>query len=336
VPGEIADLPKVELHLHLEGSLRPDTMLQLARRHGIDLGAGSAEELMDQYRFGSFDAFLHLFIQGLEVLQTSEDFTLAVTTLAAELAAQHVRYAEITTTPFNHHRRGIAMVDYIAGLDEGRRQAQVEHGVEINWICDIPRELEDPASEFTVDLITGPDAPEGVVALGLGGPEAGFPPELFADSFGRAKSAGLGSVPHAGETVGPTSVWGAIRSLQADRIGHGVRSVEDPELLDFLAETGLPLEVSMTSNVLLGVAPSIEKHQIRALLDSGVQITLNTDDPAYFSTTLTRELHIAHEVHYLDLSELRDMQRAAINASFAAPPVKDRILSELAVNSKVL
>lgn len=289
---------------------------------------------MDRYRFGSFEAFLNLFIQGLAVLRTREDFTLAVVALAKELAVQHVRYAEVTTTPFNHHRRGIPMVDYVAGLDEGRRLAGVDHGVEINWICDIPRELEDPDSGFTVDLITGPGAPRGVVALGLGGPEVGFPPELFTTSFARAKAAGLGSVPHAGETVGPASVWGAIRSLQADRIGHGVRAVEDPELLDYLSDRGLPLEVSMTSNVLLGVSPSIEQHQIRALLDAGVKVTLNTDDPAYFSTTLVGELEMAHQIHGLSVDELAVMQQTAIEASFAASDMKEAFLAELAASSR--
>jgi adenosine deaminase len=309
-------------------------MFRLAQRHQIDLGAQSAEELLDRYRFGSFDAFLDLFIQGLAVLRTGEDFTLAVVALARELAEQRVRYAEITTTPFNHHRRGIPMEDYVAGLDEGRRLARVDHDVEISWICDIPRELEDPESRFTVDLITGPGAPQGVVALGLGGPEVGFPPELFANSFSRAKAAGLGSVPHAGETVGPASVWGAIRSLHADRIGHGVRAVEDPELLSHLAGRGIPLEVSMTSNVLLGVSPGIEQHQIRALLDAGVKVTLNTDDPAYFSTTLTRELELAHEIHNLSLPELTEMQQTAIEVSFASAAVKQRIRAELAASSK--
>ena len=289
---DIAALPKVELHLHLEGSLRPATMLSLAERHDFDLAADSAEELTAQYRFGSFDAFLRLFMQGLEVLKDGEDFTTATVELAKELAAQNVRYAEVTTTPYNHHRRGIAMVEYVSGLNEGRRRAREDHGVELGWICDIPRELEDPDLGFTVELITGPGAPDGVVALGLGGPEVGFPAEWFAGSFARAKAAGLGSVPHAGETVGPESVWGAIRALGADRIGHGVRSVEDPELLGYLVEHAIPLEVSMTSNVLLGVAPSIEDHQIRPLLDAGVTVTLNTDDPAYFSTDLNRELQL--------------------------------------------
>jgi len=330
----LRDLPKVELHLHLEGSLRPATMFGLAERNGIDLDVASAEELTSQYQFEDFDDFLRLFIQGLEVLVTGEDFAVATVALAGELAAHNIRYAEVTTTPFNHHRRGILMADYVNGLNQGRRLARDEHGVELAWICDIPRELEDPDLGFTIDLITGPAAPEGVVALGLGGPEVGFPAEWFEASFARAKAAGLGSVPHAGETVGAESVWGAVRALGADRIGHGVRSVEDPALLDYLAQRGIPLEVSMTSNVLLRVAPSIEAHPLRRLIDAGVTVTLNTDDPAYFSTDLTTELHLAHDIHGLNLAELREMQRTAINVSFAPDELKRSVLAELAVSSK--
>ena len=287
---EIVLLPKVELHLHLEGSLRPPTMLALAERHGVDLGAETEEELTARYRYESFHDFLRLFMQGLAVLRDAEDFAAVAGELAAELAGQNVRYAEVTTTPFNHVRRGIEMADYVAGLNEGRRRAHLEHGVEFGWICDIPRELETPDLGFTADLITGPLAPDGVVAIGLGGPEVGFPPELYAESFQRAKAAGLGAVPHAGEVAGPESVWGAIETLAADRIGHGVRAVEDPALVSHLAETGIPLEVSMTSNVLLGVVPSLDEHPIRRLLEAGVAVSINTDDPAYFGTDLVSEL----------------------------------------------
>lgn len=325
----IETLPKVELHLHLEGSLRPATMFTLAERNRVDLGVANEAELTARYQFGGFDDFLRLFIQGLEVLQTAADFAFAAEALAIELAAQNVRYAEVTTTPFNHHRRGISMEEYVSGLDEGRRLART-HGVEVGWICDIPRELEEPDREFTVDLITGHSAPDGVVAIGLGGPEVGFPAEWFASSFERARAAGLGSVPHAGETVGAESVWAAIRSLHADRIGHGVRSVEDPDLLEYLAEHAIPLEVSMTSNVLLGVAPSIEEHQLPHLLAAGVPVTLNTDDPAYFGTDLSRELDLARRVHGLGLDRLAALQRTAVDASFAPDEVKRTITAELA------
>jgi len=303
-------------------------MLDLAERNRVDLGATSAEELTAQYTFESFDDFLHLFLQGLTVLQTADDFALATAALAEELAGQNVRYAEVTTTPFNHHRRGIDMAAYVEGLNEGRRRARWDHGVELGWICDIPRELEPPELGFTADLITGPDAPDGVVAIGLGGAEIGFPAELFEASFGRAIDSGLGSVPHAGETVGPESVWGAIRALHANRIGHGVRSMEDPALVDFLAETGIPLEVSVTSNVLLRVVPSVEEHPLRRLLDAGVTVTLNTDDPAYFSTDLNSELQLAYDVHGVTIDELKQLQRNALEASFAPDLFKRTVAAD--------
>ena len=188
------------------------------------------------------------------MLRTSEDFATATEELARELAAQNVRYAEVTTTPFNHHRRGIAMAEYVAGLNAGR-QAAAALGVELGWICDIPRELEPPETRFTAELITGPGAPEGVVALGLGGPETGFPPTLFTDSFDLIRAHGLASIPHAGETEGPESVWGAVDALGARRIGHGVRSIEDPRLIEHLAQQQIALEVCLTSNQALAVVP---------------------------------------------------------------------------------
>jgi len=325
----INGLPKVELHLHLEGSLRPKTMLRLAERNGVDLGVASAEELTGQYSFRNFDDFLHLFLQGLDVLRTAEDFADATSSLAEELAGQNVRYAEITTTPFNHSRRNLAMADYVDGLNEGRRRA-AKLGVSIGWICDIPRELESPDAEFTVDLITGAGAPEGVIGLGLGGPEVGFPPELFERSFAKAKEAGLAAIPHAGETEGPDSIWGAIKVLGADRIGHGVRCLEDPALVAYLIEHQIPLEVSMTSNVSLAVVPSIEEHPLPQLLEVGAAVTLNTDDPAYFSTTLNDELKIASEVHGVSDAALVEMQRTAVRSAYASDDLKQEILAELA------
>ncbi len=322
----IDQLPKVELHLHLEGSLRPATMARLASRNRLDLG--TADDLADRYDFENFDGFLQLFLQGLEVLRTGEDFADATDALAEELAAQQVRYAEITTTPFNHDRRGIVIDDYVEGLDEGRRRAS-ERGVALSWICDIPRELEPPDSHFTVDLITGPRAPGGVVGLGLGGPEPGFPAQLFASSFSKASAAGLASLPHAGETGGPESIWGAIRSLGADRIGHGTRATEDAALLEYLAENDIDLEVCLSSNQATGVIASIEEHPLRRMMDAGVSISLNTDDPAYFATTLNHELRLARDLHQVRNESLKQVQKDALAASYAPAADKTRIREEL-------
>ncbi|MGC7101107.1 adenosine deaminase [Amycolatopsis lurida] len=325
----LAALPKVELHLHLEGSLRPATLFRLAERNGVDVGATSADELAERYRFTSFGDFAALFFAGLSVLRTAEDFTDAVVALAAELAQQNVRYAEVTTTPINHHRRGVALEDYRDGLNEGRRRARDELGVELGWICDISRESEDPASEFTVGFLLGPQAPDGVVGLGLGGVEDGFPPELFTSSFARARASGLAALPHAGETAGPASIWGAIRVLGAARIGHGIRCLEDPALVEHLATHRIPLEVAVTSNARLKLVDNVAAHPLTALLDAGLVVTLNTDDPAYFQTTLTEELELAHRVHGVSRQTLLALQLAALDASYADTATKTRIRAAL-------
>ncbi|HEY3503048.1 MAG TPA: adenosine deaminase [Actinocatenispora sp.] len=323
-------LPKVELHVHLEGSLRPATLFRLAERNGVDVGATSAEELAERYTFGGFDDFAALFFAGLSVLRTAEDFADAVVALAAELAAQNVRYAEVTTSPVNHHRRGVPLAEYRAGLDEGRRRARQQHGIELAWVCDISRESEDPASEFTIGYLLGPQAPDGVVGLGLGGIEDGFPPELFASSFDRARANGLAALPHAGETVGPESIWGAVRTLRAARIGHGIRCVEDPALVEHLATQRIPLDVAVTSNARLQLVDRIEEHPLTAMLAAGLVVTLNTDDPAYFRTTLTDELALAHRTYGLDRAALRALQTTALDASYADGATKASIRAALA------
>ncbi|NEE03422.1 adenosine deaminase [Phytoactinopolyspora halotolerans] len=325
----LAELPKVELHVHLEGSLRPVTMFTLAERNGIDLGASTPEELTGLYEFSDFEHFARLFFTGLDVLRTAEDFADAVSALAAELAAQNVRYAEVTTTSLNHRRRGLALEEYRDGLNEGRRRALLESGVQLSWVCDISRETEKPESHETVDYVLGRTAPEGVVGLGLGGIEAGFPPELFASSFERAKAAGLASLPHAGETVGPASVWGALDMLHADRIGHGVQSIADDRLIARLVQERIPLEVAPTSNVCLKIVDSIETHPLRRLTDAGVVTTINTDDPAYFGTTLTEELLAAHRWHGFTPADLHAAQVAALDVSYADAATKARIHAEL-------
>jgi adenosine deaminase len=324
----LAALPKIELHVHLEGSLRPATLVHLADRNGVALGVSSPDDLADLYQFNNFNDFATLFLTGLDVLRTAEDFADATTALAAEFAAQNVRYAEVTSTPLTHHRRGIALQEYTAGLNVGRRRARDQYGVEISWVCDISRESEVPASEATIDFLLGRDCPEGVVGLGLGGVEAGFPPELFASSFARAKASGLASLPHAGETVGAHSIWGALRALGADRIGHGIQCLEDPALVAHLATHRIPLEVAPTSNVALKIVESLETHPLGLLAEAGVVVTINTDDPAYFQTTLTEELLTAHRLGF-GKPRLLAAQMAALDASYADAATRTRIRQEL-------
>jgi aminodeoxyfutalosine deaminase len=320
-------LPKVEQHLHLEGSLRLPTIERLARRHGIDVG--DRRYLEQRYQFSGFEEFLMLFMLGLDVIRTGEDFADVTEALAVELAGQNVRYAEVTTTAYSHVQRGIAVEEYRAGLAEGRRRARELHGVEIAWVVDIPREFEPADARFTAAFLAGPHAPEGVVAIGLGGPEFGSDPRKYADSFAIARAEGLGSVPHAGEMDGADSVWGAVDALHADRIGHGIRAIESDGLVRRLTERAIPLEISLSSNVLLGACASLADHAVGELLQRGVIVTFNTDDPGYFSTTLTDELLLARDLLDLDAGALRGLQVIAVETSFAPPEMKRRIRAEI-------
>jgi adenosine deaminase len=327
----LAALPKVELHLHLEGSLRPKTVLALAARNNVDIGCETEAELAARYDFRDFLHFIELFRAGLAVLQTPEDYVTIAGALTDELAVQNVRRAEITTTPYNALvSLGFSHAVYAGALDEAARQARAK-GVSVGWICDVSRGLELPEHQLTVGLLDGPDAPADAVAMGIGGPEGHWPPELYADSFARARAAGIPAVAHAGEAAGPESVRGALDALHATRIGHGVRSMEDPELVKRLADEQTPIEVSPTSNVLLipDVAPSIEEHPIGAMVAAGLNVSVNTDDPGYFSTDLTRELRLVNEHHGFDEGALAAAQRRAIDASFAPAELQASVHAEL-------
>jgi adenosine deaminase len=321
---ELATLPKCELHVHLEGALRVETLQRLAQRNGVD----TPHDVSSVYNFGSFQEFARLFTLGLSVLKTAQDFSDAVDALAVELAEQNVRYAEVTTTAFMHMRRGVPRAEYVEGLNDGRRRAGAR-GIEIAWIVDIPRSIEPHDSMATVDFLLSPGAPDNVIALGLGGPEAGWPPSLYVESFDRARAAGLLAIPHAGETDGAERVREALDVLRADRIGHGVRASADPELLQRLAFEGTPLEVCVTSNVLLGVASDVETHPVSILRDAGVRITVNSDDPAYFATTLTRELEVVGRLLRLDVDGTAGLVRNAFEVSAMPIGTKRAALREL-------
>jgi aminodeoxyfutalosine deaminase len=322
----IAALPKAELHVHLVGSASIPTVLDLARRRP-DAGVPTDEATLRKfYEFTDFAHFVDVYITVNSLVVSGEDIETLVVGLARDLAGQNVRYAEVTVTPHSHLRAGIPAEDVVAGLGAGRRRALSEHGVQLNWIHDIPGEL-GPESGLATAAFVLKHQPEGTVAFGLGGPEIGWPRELFKESFDQARGAGLHSVPHAGETTGPESVWSAIRTLGAERIGHGISAARDPALLDHLGEHGIPLEVCPTSNVRTVSVPSLDEHPLPQLLDAGVLLTLNTDDPGMFHTTLNREYEIAHEKFGLGRAELAELARNAVRAAFCDEPTRRQLLA---------
>ncbi len=326
---DVRALPKVELHLHLEGSMSPATVGALAARHAVDTSTIWPGGLPERFSFDGFPDFARQFLFGLRLLRTGDDLVTAIMALGADLAANNVRYAEVTSTVFSHLHAGMAAVDYGHALTVGRQRVSVEHGVALSWMIDIPRDLEPTDSDVTIGFLESGDVPDGVVAIGLGGYEVGFPSEPYAGQFARARALGLHSVPHAGETEGAASIVGALDALGAERIGHGVRCLEDAELVARLRDTGVMLEVCPTSNVLLHVVERPEDHPLRAMREAGLRVCLNTDDPGMFATDLTTELAIARRYHGFDLRGLRDLQLDALDASFAPVDVRRAVRDEL-------
>ncbi len=327
--------PKAELHLHLEGAIAPATALELARRNGVALPATDEAGLRAWFAYRDFDHFLAVIRAVAGCLRTAEDYERVTHELGRDLARQGARYAEVALSPSLHERRGVPFDTYFGGMKRGRARVRADFGVELAWIFSIVRRWDDPtATRAQADYTTAAalaGRADGVVALGLAAAEADAPPEPFAPWFDRARAGGLHSAPHAGETAGPASIWGAVRALGAERIAHGVRAIEDPALLAHLAARGIALDVAPTSNIRLGVYPSYAAHPLRHLLDAGVALTINTDDPPLFGTTLNDEVALLAGPFGLDVaaidaillngvrkSFLPDKRRSALTAAFAA------------------
>lgn len=280
--------PKIELHVHLEGTLRPETVLHLARRHGIELTAQTPDELAALFRFRDFDHFIEVFLVVTGVLLHEDDFREVLVEYAEEAAAHGALYLEGIFSPAQAVRRGVSWDAVFSGYCDGIEEARERHGVEVRLTPDVTRSFSlEIAEETARHAIAYRD--RGVVGLGLGGYEVEYPPEPFETVFRLAREAGLGSVPHAGEVAGPESVRGALETLGACRIRHGITAVEDEGLLRELAARGVVLDVCPTSNLRTGVVRSLEEHPLPRLLEAGIACSISTDDPALFDTDLTRE-----------------------------------------------
>lgn len=314
------DIPKVELHVHLEGSMSVATVRELTERHGVDPTPVWPDGFPDAFSFDGFPSFAKQYFYGLSLLRTAEDLATITDDLAVTLASQHVAYAEVTTTAYTHFldkhdRHGMSWGEYRDGLDEAQRRAAAR-GVDLGWVVDIPRDLEMPDETVTIDYLESGETPAALVAIGLGGYEVGFPAAPYAQHFERAAAIGLPSVPHAGETEGADSIRQAVERLGAVRIGHGVRCLEDPAVVELLLEREIMLEVCPTSNDLLQVIDRIDEHPLPELIAAGLRVCLNTDDPGWFATDLVTELAIASDVLGVSLEQHRAMQLDAVRASF--------------------
>ena len=324
----IAGLPKAELHVHHVGSASPATVAELAARHPDTRVPTDPEALAEFFTFTDFGHFIELYLATVDLLRTPEDIRTLTHQVARDLAAQQVRYAELTMTPHTSVVRGIAIEAYTEAIEDARVAAEAEDGIVLRWIYDIPGEAGLRAADDTLSFALD-HGPEALVGFGLGGPEQGVPRAGFATHFERARAAGLRSVPHAGESTGPESVWEALRDLGAERIGHGTSSVRDPALLLHLAERGIPLEVCPTSNVATRVVDDLDVHPLPRMVDAGVTVTVNSDDPPMFGTTLNREYEVAAGLLGLDRAGVTDLALAAVRSSFAPDDVRRRLEDEV-------
>jgi len=274
---------------------------------------GEAREL---YNYTSFTGFLLAFKAVTERLRTADDYELVAYHMVQKLAAQHVRHAEVYVSVGVVHWRGGDFPPLFEGLERGRERGERDFGVSVSWIFDAVRHFGlDEARRVVDEAIRLRD--RNVVGIGLGGDERKAGPEQFREVYELARQNGLRLTVHAGETVGPESIWGALRKLKADRIGHGLHAIDDPGLVRCLAEQQTPVEVCISSNVLTGCCTSLEQHPVRKLFDAGVLVTLNTDDPEMFHTTLNREYQIAQQVFGFTDHELRRLAENSFRASFS-------------------
>ncbi len=307
----IVSLPKAELHLHLEGSIDPPTLLELKRYHEKK---GTLAEVEQLYRYQNFTGFLMAFKTVTEELQTAEDYELITYRLMEKLKADNVLHAEVYVSVGVCLWRKQAFDSIFTGLERGRERGERDFGVSLLWIFDAVRQFGTDKAQQVADLAVRYKGPS-VVGFGIGGDERQAAPELFRDVYAYAAANGLRLTAHAGETAGPGSVWGAL-NLPAERIGHGFTASQDPELVETLSTRQVPVEICITSNLKTGVCPTIAEHPVRNYFDQGMMVTLNTDDPAMFGTSLSREYQLAQDTFGFTDEHLRELARNSFEASF--------------------
>jgi adenosine deaminase len=310
--------PKVELHLHLEGAIPVATLWQLSQRYG-DPQTRSLEELTARFEYRDFPHFIETWQWMLPFIRTPEDWTLVAQAVAASLAEQHVVYAEASISPTDFRQHGLSVADIATAV---RRGLDAVTGTRVNLLVDLVRDTGPEWCARTLEQVIEVAPEAGIVGITIGGSEHAFPPAPYAGVYRRAGEAGLGRSVHAGEAGGPENVWTALDELGADRIGHGVRAVEDPALVDRLVAERVPLEVCPTSNLRTGVVASWAAHPVVALVERGACVTVNSDDPTYFGCSLAGELR---QVAALTKLDLVSATRAAIDASFADAAERSRL-----------
>jgi aminodeoxyfutalosine deaminase len=321
-------LPKAELHLHLEGTIAPETLVELSRRHDAEpLTLAQAEAL---YQYTDFTGFLMAFKAVSERLRTPEDYELITYRMAEQLAAQGIVHAEVYVAVGVIYFWGRSEFEPLfTGMEGARMKAEQDFGISICWIFDAVRHfgVEPAARVFRKAAEMRREHPS-IIGIGIGGDERRGPAELFRDLYAEARDAGLRLTVHAGEAAGPESIWGAL-NIGAERLGHALTAIHDPELVHVLAERQIPVEICMTSNLRTGCCTRLQEHPVRQYFDSGLMVTLNSDDPAMFGSSLEEEFLLAHNEFGFTEEHLRELAANSIEASFLPPEQKVRWLHQI-------
>ncbi len=318
-------LPKCELHLHLEGTILPETLVALSRRHdAVPLTLERAKEL---YKYENFLGFLDSFKAVTERLRGPDDYELITYNMVRELAAQGVVHAEVYVSfGIIFYWKKSEVEPYVEAIERGRLRAEKDFGTTVLWIVDAVRHfgVEEGARVFRKAAELRAKYPS-LVGIGIGGDEARGPAEQFRELYAESRSAGLRLTAHAGESVGPESIWSAI-NIGAERVGHALTAQQDDELMEVLAERQIPLELNVTSNIRTGCCGGFEAHPVKEYFERGLMVTLNSDDPPMFGSNLLEEYVLAHEKYGFTLDQMRELAANAVEASFLEPERKIALL----------
>jgi len=310
----IQTLPKAELHLHIEGTLDPELMVQLAERNGVVIPYRSVEEVREAYRFASLQSFLDIYYSGANVLMKEEDFFDLTWAYLLKCHEQNIVHTEIMFDPQSHTQRGIPFPTVIAGITRALERAETELGISTFLILSFLRHLSQEEAFQTLEEAR--PFREKILAVGLDSTEVGNPPEKFEAVFSAAREQGYRRVTHAGEEGDTRYIWGALRALHVDRIDHGIRCEEDEELVAYLQKEQIPLTVCPLSNVKLRAVSEMEHHNILRLLDRGLLVTVNSDDPAYFGGYLNENFEALEAELEMNEAQLRQLVKNSFAASF--------------------
>ena len=321
-------LPKAELHLHLEGSITPETLVELSRRN--DPVPLTLEQARGVYRYHDFPSFLMSFKAVTERLHTPGDYETITYNMVCELAAQGIRHAEVyLSIGILYHFARLEVDAVMAAAEHGRVRGERDFGVSVLWIIDAVRHFGVTEAErvFRKAAALKAEYPS-VVGIGIGGDEARGPAPAFRELYAEAKTAGLHLTCHAGESAGPESIWAAL-NIGAERIGHALTAVDDAELIEVLSLRQIPLELNITSNLRTGCCPTLAAHPVRRYFEDGLMVTLNSDDPPFFGANLLDEYELAHREFAFSLDQMREFAANSVEASFLPPERKLRLLGEV-------